>query len=300
MLPERRGDLLILSATLLASAGWLFSKEAITALPPAGFVGWRFLLAALILLPFCHRQLRATSPANLLKTAAIGLVMTLNLIFWIQAVMHSEGIGEGAFIMSLAMLMVPPLAWLMFRERPGRQFWLALPVAIFGLFLLTSGNGLSLSLGQLLFLLASVSLALYFCLNSRFARRVDPMALTCVQLAVTGILHLIYSALFEQWPEQIPDYIWGWFAASVLLATSLRFFCQSAGQKFSNIANAALIMMLEPVWTVLISVLWYHEPMPPQKIMGCVLILLALLSFRSRPLYEWYRNRRAGQTWRKR
>ncbi|NHI02235.1 DMT family transporter [Oceanimonas sp. MB9] len=293
MLPERRGDLLILTATLLASAGWLFSKEAISALPPAGFVGWRFVLAALILLPFCYRQLRATSFANLLKTAGIGLVMTLNLIFWIQAVMHSDGIGEGAFIMSLAMLMVPPLAWLLFRERPGRQFWLALPIAVTGLFLLTSGNGLSLSLGQLLFLLASVSLALYFSLNSRFARRVDPMALTFVQLAVTGVMHLGYSALFERWPEQVAPDIWGWFAASVLLATSLRFFCQSAGQKFSNVANAALIMMLEPIWTVLISVFWYHEPMPVQKIMGCVLILLALLSFRSRALYEWYRNRRA-------
>ncbi|WMC09784.1 EamA family transporter [Oceanimonas pelagia] len=293
MLPERRGDLLILTATLLASAGWLFSKEAITALPPAGFVGWRFLLAALILLPFCQRRLRATSPANLLKTAAIGLVMTLNLIFWIQAVAHSEGIGEGAFIMSLAMLMVPPLTWLLFRERPGRPFWLALPIAVSGLFLLTSGNGLSLSLGQLLFLLASLSLALYFSLNSRFARRVDPMALTCVQLGVTGIMHLIYSALFEQWPAQVPGHVWGWFAASVLLATSLRFFCQSAGQKYSHVANAALIMMLEPVWTVLISLFWYQEPMPPQKVLGCVLILLALLSFRSRPLYEWYRNRRA-------
>ncbi|MBM7455242.1 drug/metabolite transporter (DMT)-like permease [Oceanisphaera litoralis] len=295
MLPERRGDLFILTATLLASAGWLFSKEAIQGLPPAGFVGWRFVLAALLLLPFCYRQLRQTSTELLLKAAATGLVMTLNLIFWIQAISHSEGIGEGAFIMSLAMLMVPPLAWLLFRERPSRQFWLALPIAIAGLFLLTMGSGLSLSLGQLLFLLASLSLALYFNLNSRFARRVDPMALTCVQLAVTGVMHLIYSTLFEHWPEAIEPEIWGWFAASVLLATSLRFFCQSAGQKYSNVANAALIMMLEPIWTVLISVFWYQEPMPIEKMFGCALILLALLSFRSRPLYEWYRNRRAGR-----
>ncbi|MDX1265868.1 MAG: DMT family transporter [Oceanisphaera sp.] len=293
MLPERRGDLFILSATLLASAGWLFSKEAIAGLPPAGFVGWRFLLAALLLLPFCYQKLRQTSTGLLLKAAAIGLVMTLNLIFWIQAISHSEGIGEGAFIMSLAMLMVPPLAWLIFREKPNRQFWLALPIAIAGLFLLTMGSGLSLSLSQLLFLLASLSLAMYFNLNSRFARRIDPMALTCVQLAVTGIMHLLYSGLFEHWPETIAPQIWGWFAASVLLATSLRFVFQSTGQKYSNVANAALIMMLEPIWTVLISVFWYHEPMPIEKIAGCVLILLALLSYRSRNLLAWYRSRQA-------
>ncbi|WP_319782009.1 DMT family transporter [Oceanisphaera sp. IT1-181] len=293
MLPERRGDLFILAATLLASAGWLFSKEALNGLPPAGFVGWRFLLAALVLLPFCYRHLRSTSPELLLKAAAIGLVMTLNLIFWIQAISHSAGIGEGAFIMSLAMLMVPPLAWLIFKERPQRQFWVALPIAILGLLLLTMGNGLSLSLSQLLFLLASLSLALYFNLNSRFARRIHPMALTCVQLAVTGIMHLLYSGLFEQWPEEILPVTWGWFAASVLLATSLRFVCQSVGQKYSHMGNAALIMMLEPIWTVLISVFWYHEPMPIQKVFGCVLILLALLSYRSRNLIAWYRSRKA-------
>ncbi|MGO4999381.1 DMT family transporter [Oceanisphaera sp. W20_SRM_FM3] len=293
MQPERRGDLLILAATLLASIGWLFSKEAILGLPPAGFVGWRFLLAALLLLPFCYRALMRTSPELLFKAAAIGLVMTLNLIFWIQAIAHSSGIGEGAFIMSLAMLMVPPLAWVLFKERPLRQFWIALPIALVGLFLLTMGNGLSLSLSQLLFLLASLSLALYFNLNSRFARRIDPMALTCIQLAVTGVMHLLYSASFEQWPASIAPITWAWFAASVLLATSLRFVLQSMGQKYSPVANAALIMMLEPVWTVLISVFWYHEPMPLPKMLGCTLILVALLSYRSRNILEWYRSRKA-------
>lgn len=292
MQPERRGDLLILAATLLASAGWLFSKEAIISLPPAGFVGWRFLLAALLLLPFCYRKLVNTSPELLLKAAAIGLVMTLNLIFWIQAISHSEGIGEGAFIMSLAMLMVPPFAWLLFKERPLRQFWIALPIALMGLFLLTMENGLSLSLSQLLFLFASLSLALYFSLNSRFARRIDPMALTCIQLAVTGVMHLLYSASFEHWPSSIAPITWVWFSASVLLATSFRFVLQSMGQKYSPVANAALIMMLEPIWTVLISVFWYHEPMPLPKILGCTLILLALLSYRSRNLLAWYRSRK--------
>lgn len=291
MLPERRGDLFILAATLLASAGWLFSKEAIQGLPAAGFVGWRFLLAALLLLPFCWRQLRDIPRANLLRAAAVGTVMGLNLLCWIQAVSHSAGIGEGAFIMSLSMLMVPLLAWVLFKERPTRAFWTALPIAVAGLFLLTMGSGLSLSLGQLLFLLASLSMALYFNLNSRFARRIPPVALTCIQLAVTGVINLLYSALFEHWPDSVPSHIWGWFAASVLLATSLRFACQTTGQKLSNVANAAIIMMLEPVWTVLISVFWYHEPMPPQKILGCLLILLALLSYRSRNLLAWYRTR---------
>ena len=43
--------LLMILVTLLAAAGWLFSKEAIRELPTAAFIGSRFLLAALLLLP---------------------------------------------------------------------------------------------------------------------------------------------------------------------------------------------------------------------------------------------------------
>ena len=143
------------------------------------------------------------------------------------------------------------------------------------------GSGLSLSLSQLLFLLASLSLAMYFNLNSRFSRRIDPMALTCVQLAVTGIMHLLYSGLFEHWPETIEPQIWGWFAASALLATSLRYVMQTLGQKGSNPANAALIMLLEPIWTVVLSITWYGEQLSTNKLIGCGLILLALIFYRT-------------------
>lgn len=44
---ERRADLILVATTILAAAGWIFSKEAIQGLPAFGFIGLRFVLASL-------------------------------------------------------------------------------------------------------------------------------------------------------------------------------------------------------------------------------------------------------------
>lgn len=68
---------------------------------------------------------------------------------------------------------------------------------------------------------------------------------------------------------------------SVLIVTSLLYALQTAGQKNTTTANAAIIMILEPMWTVVLSMLWYGEKMKLTKLIGCSLILFALLIYRA-------------------
>jgi hypothetical protein len=56
------------------------------------------------------------------------------------------------------------------------------------------------------------------------------------------------------------------------------------GQKYAAVASAAIIMVLEPLLTVIAAALWYGEQLPLQKIIGGVLILVAQLWFRWRML----------------
>ncbi|MGB7997592.1 MAG: DMT family transporter, partial [Photobacterium halotolerans] len=109
--------------------------------------------------------------------------------------------------------------------------------------------------------------------------------LACIQLFVTGLLSLTMSLTVEQIPAQVPASVWGWFALSTLLATSLRYVLQTVGQKQITASNAALIMLLEPVWTATLSVLWYDEVFTLNKALGCALILSSLVLYRvgSRP-----------------
>ncbi|MGF1684061.1 DMT family transporter, partial [Photobacterium minamisatsumaniensis] len=275
---ERRADLILVVTTMLAAAGWIFSKETIQGLPPFGFIGLRFVLASLLLLPFCIRSFKQVTKSDLIKAMGVGCLLSAALLLWIYAISMSETLGEGAFIMSLSMLFVPLVAWPLFKLRPPRIFWLSLPIAIVGLMMLSfgGGGGWQQSTSQIWFVLCAVMLAIHFNFNSKYARRIPTLLLTCLQLFVTGCMGLIVSAIFETQPEVIASSIWGWFFLSVVVATSIRYVMQTAGQKNTTAANAAIIMILEPVWTVILSVLWYSESMPAHKVAGCLLILLSL------------------------
>ncbi|MGN5052053.1 DMT family transporter [Aeromonas veronii] len=272
--------LLMVLVTLLAAAGWLFSKEAIRELPPAAFIGSRFLLAALLLLPLAWLREPPPTRAQLVRAAGCGTLLGASLLLWVTAISQSDALGSGAFIMSVATLMAPLAAWGAFRAKPGRHYWLTLPIAIAGLLLLSSSTHWGVSLSLFWFLAAATTLGIQLAVHRHFAQSIAPTWLTCIQLAMTGLLGTLLSLLTEQWPEAgVSNGIWGWFAASVLIATTLRYWLLTHVLSKMTTAHAALMMLLEPVWTLLLSTLFYSEPLGGAKLAGAGLVLGALVLY---------------------
>lgn len=261
-------------------------------LTPFGFVGLRFLIASLCLLPFCYKALVKASGKEIRSAALVGVLLATALMSWIHAISISDTLGEGAFILSLSMLMVPFVAWVLFKQRPKRIFWFSLPIAASGLAFLSLADGWQSSVSQLWFLFNAVVLALHFNINSKYSQTLPVLVLTCIQLFVTGLVGLTASALFETVPPQIELTIWAWFAASTILATALRYVMQTMAQKQINPGNAALIMILEPVWTVVLSVIWYSESLSANKWVGCGLILFSLILYRTDGKLSFLKGRR--------
>lgn len=289
---ERNATGILILATVLSAFGWIFSKETIQGLPPFGFVGLRFLIASLCLLPFCYKALVKASGKEIRSAALVGVLLATALMSWIHAISISDTLGEGAFILSLSMLMVPFVAWVLFKQRPKRIFWFSLPIAASGLAFLSLADGWQSSVSQLWFLFNAVVLALHFNINSKYSQTLPVLVLTCIQLFVTGLVGLTASALFETVPPQIEPTIWAWFAASTILATALRYVMQTMAQKQINPGNAALIMILEPVWTVVLSVIWYSESLSANKWVGCGLILFSLILYRTDGKLSFLKGRR--------
>ncbi|MGN5112638.1 DMT family transporter [Aeromonas jandaei] len=272
--------LLMVLVTLLAAAGWLFSKEAIRELPPAAFIGSRFLLAALLLLPLAWLREPPPSRAQMVRAAGCGTLLGASLLLWVTAISQSDALGSGAFIMSVATLMAPLAAWAAFRAKPGRHYWLTLPIAIAGLLLLSSSTHWGVSLSLFWFLAAATTLGIQLAVHRHFAQSIAPTWLTCIQLAMTGLLGTLLSLPTEQWPEAgVSHGIWGWFAASVLIATTLRYWLLTHALSKMTTAHAALMMLLEPVWTLILSTLFYSEPLGGAKLAGAGLVLGALVLY---------------------
>lgn len=238
------------------------------------------VFASLCLLPFCFSALKKADGQDCFRSMGVGVLLAGSIFCWIYAISISDTLGEGAFIMSLSMLFVPLLAWPLFGSKPPRAFWYSLPIAFIGLFLLSWSDGWNIATSQLWFIAAAVGLATHFNFNSKYSASLPTILLTTLQLFTVGCLGVVLSFFLETWPEGVSLITWKWVLLSVLLATSLRYLMQTVGQKLVNPTNAAILMLLEPIWTMMLSVWVYDESMPLNKILGCALLLLSLFFYR--------------------
>ncbi|GGP44443.1 membrane protein [Shewanella algicola] len=281
-----RGELLILLATMLAGIGWIASKLVILEVPGETFVTARFLLASIILLPFCYKQVFALRPKQLLSLCAVGVVLAASIEVWVYAISISNTLSVGAFIMSLAMIIAPFISWILFKVRPPSIFWLTLPITCIGIMLLTLTDGWVVERSQWFFLLSSVLLSLHFVLNKQVLNSVKPLTSICVQLFMIGAVGLIVMLIVSPESASLNSHILFWFAVSTFVATCIRYLSQTLGQFSVKIEKASLIMLLEPIWTLILSVSFLGEVVETQKLIGGGIIILSLfiyIKFQNKP-----------------
>lgn len=282
-------ELSLVIVTIIAAIGWVLSKYALLEFEPFTFLALRFVLAGLALALPAWSQLRNMTVHQLFRSVATGAVMASALLVWILALQSTEHVGVGAFIISLNIVAVPIIGRLLFGTVIPRGLILALVPALLGLAMLALDKGLALAPGQGLFVIAMLAISLHLNLSSTYVQQVPALALSVVQLLTTGFIAAIAALLTESWTPGLSQGAWLILLVSALFATSLRFAIQNRMLQKVSASHASMIFLAEPVWTALLSALLLAERMSGQQILGCLLIMLALLVYRARVFKSLWR-----------
>ena len=293
-----KADVLLVIVTLLAAISWMFSKEAVLLMPPLLFVAMRFLLAGVLLAIVGRSQLQNMNWDQYRQGLMVGSVFGIAMSLWIMGLHFGTHIGEGAFLTSLGVVLVPVIARLVFKESSPVSTWFALPLAVTGLALLSLKNGFKIESGQLFYIAAATCFSLFYSMNTRAANRrlisgnseedvnavysekVPALALTSITLITVGVLAAAFSWVLESWQETSQNFsitLTLWILASAVIGTAARFYIQTYAQSLSSHSHGVVIMVAEPVWTASLAAIWFDETMVLMQFMGCVLILAALL-----------------------
>ncbi len=311
-----KSDLLLVLVTLMAAISWMFSKEAVLLMPPLMFMAMRFLLAGSVLAVIAWPSLKRLSLDQIKRSAGVGRVFGVAMSCWVMGLFHATHVGEGAFLTSLGVVIVPVLARVVFREEQPLSTWFAIPVAVSGLALLSLKNGFRPEIGQLFFVGAAFIFALYFTLNTRAANqrtvvnnrgetvekhRVPALPLTSIALLTVGTVTLVESTLLEPWTPTLENFsgiLAMWIIASAIVGTAGRFLLQTYAQSLSAHSHGVVILVLEPVWVALFAAGWFSETMSATQLAGCGLIFLALLINRwgviSKAVKGWTRKQKTA------
>ncbi|WP_172643280.1 DMT family transporter [Rhizobium leguminosarum] len=271
------GECQLILASMLAGSGWLFSVHALQGLPPLLFIGSRFMLASFVIylvmgLPSLKVP-RDVWKALALSSACMAAAMTL----WIVGLKYTSHIGVAAFITATGNLMVPIAGVAMFRWRLAGHSVAALAVAGFGLSLLFLDADTSFAGPDTMFLLSAVLWAVSLVIVREKTREVSAVAVSVFQLFCTGVIVSIGAAFFESLPMAAPSLtVVGWFLASVVLSTCLRFVLQFDGQSRATPAKAGMMMIFEPVWAMAFAFLFVGTPMSMIQAFGCAVIFFAV------------------------
>lgn len=308
-----KSDLLLVLVTLLASISWMFSKEAVLQMPPLLFMSIRFFLAGLLLSCVSYKALGKLAGCAWLHSVRVGLVFGFAMCFWVTGLAKASHVGEAAFLASLGVVMVPIIGRVLFKEAIPPSTWFALPVALIGLGFLSLSepmdHALKVETSHILLLASAAFFALYFNMNARVtniqsfvrengegskASKIPVLALTTIVLATTGVITGIASAILEPWQPtftNIQAELVGWIVLSATIGTALRFLVQTYAQSLTANSHGVVIMVLEPLWTTLIAMVWFSESMNGSQLIGCLLILLSLVINRLKAITQLMRIR---------
>jgi drug/metabolite transporter (DMT)-like permease len=266
---------LILVAVIWGSS---FAAQRISAQTGSVFTfnGARFLLAALVMLPFVWKSMRFTRREAWVTILAGSVLFIASALQ--QAGLRTTTAANAGFLTGLYVVFVPLILFLGWREKPGKLPIVAIGLAMVGAYLLSTGGvGFAPHPGDELEILGAVFWGLHVVIVGKFGARMNLMAFSVGQYIVGGALNLGAGLLLE---APTAELVWsmGWQIAYVgLVSVGIGYTLQAWAQRHTPPTDAALILSGETVMAALAGWVFLAETLLPVQLAGCALILVAII-----------------------
>lgn len=269
--PNLAADGALMLTTLIWGSTFFIAKDILSVWPPMAYMFFRFIGAALLLAAMFPQRLAQARREEWRAGATLGVLMGFG--FGLQAVgqVYTTA-SKSAFVTGLTTPLVPFVAYLLLRVRPGVENLIGVALASLGglLILAPQGTDGTVNFGDLLTLAATALFATHITLMSVYARRYDVRQLTVLQITATASLFTLVWVGLQVWEflagglpqafaREAAPLVWSgrvvWqlvYLATV--ATIGAFLFWTWGQARTSATHAAVIFSLEPVFATAFAV----------------------------------------------
>ena len=252
-------------AEVSPSTGTVF--RALFGLPLLGFVAW-----------LEHRRYGGLPQRTVRLALLAGVFFAGDLLFWHHAI-EAVGAGLATVLGNLQVLIVGGVAWAVFGERPSRSVFVALPIVLLGVLLISGAigggaYGSNPGLGVILGLLTAFCYAGYLLVIRRggrdLRRPAGPVAIATVSTAIVAAVVGVVGADLDPLPA--PASL-AWLALLGLSSQSLGYLLISLSLSRLPAVLTSIILLAQPVMTVALSMVLLHEAPSPVQLLGVALVV---------------------------
>lgn len=295
------GPSFILLCTIIWGAAFLAQKLGADHYGPFGITCYRNVLGGLFLFAIAFFRGNPRLGVLELKGGALsGVVLCLAMVAQQIGIEHTTP-GISAFLTTNYVLLVPIFVWLVGGGRSRLDIWVCAALALFGTYLICMSDGFLIAqvgCGEAWTLLCSVLFAVQIMAVNRFARNVDVVKFSMVQLFAAALTALPFIFL----PSELSRANWHDFVAGLpallfvgVLSSGIAYTLQNLGQARTPPAIAAVIMSMESVFGAFFGWLILDDVMTSRQLLGCGLVLSAVLLSQFPAFMRYLKSRPKGR-----
>ncbi|WP_137130303.1 DMT family transporter [Rhizobium sp. FY34] len=278
-----KANLVLLLAAAIWGGGFVAQSTAMDTIGPFWFVGLRFAIAAIAVLPFAvmeQKRLGSAPNANDLRAfLLVGLALFGGAITQ-QIGLQTTTVTNSSFLTGLYVVFVPILSILLFRRAPHWVIWPVAILALIGIFLLGGATVETISTGDLWSIACAAFWGLQIVLAGHvMSRSPRPLALSVTQFATCAVLSLAVGLMLA---EPISMQAISASLAEILyvglISSGLAFVLQVIGQRYTTAPQAAIFLSSEALFGAFFGAILLGETLPSIGYVGCGLIFIAMLT----------------------
>lgn len=265
---------MLLLATLLWGLSYSIQTLGAGTLGSFTIVFFKGFGGVLLLIPILMMK-KKIGREELKEGFLIGLLAFFGCILQ-QRGMELSAVSKASFITALYIVVVP-LIESFSGKKVKSSIWLAIFIALIGLYFLCFSSSFTLQTGDILLLLCSVFFAFQIVLTDRYTIKSDPIVLTFVGQSTICIFSSIIMFVMEKpTAAQIGGSIW-LILYIALMSGLVAQTIQNSFQKDVGPSLASLLMSFESVFGALFGWFILHQVLSIKELFGCALVFIAIL-----------------------
>ncbi len=285
MMRPKNAIMLLLTAFIWGTA-FVAQSVGMDYLGPFTFNGVRSLIGGVALLPciWLLRMLNKKEDEQKVQREKKNLIqggIACGLLLFAASSLQQIGIqytsaGKSGFITAFYIVIVPVLG-IFLHKKIGWKVWIAVLLALAGLYFLCITEKFTIGKGDILIFLCALVFSLHIMVIDYFSPKVDGVKMSCIQFFVCGIVSIPFMFVLET--PNVTDIVAGWMPLlyAGVLSCGVAYTLQIIGQKNVNPAIASLILSLESCFSVLAGWAVLGEHLSARESVGCVLMFVAII-----------------------
>ncbi|MDD2496708.1 MAG: DMT family transporter [Desulfitobacteriaceae bacterium] len=264
----------------LTAFGWglstVLGKMMIGSITPTHILMVRAWVAALVIFCASPGKVLAVKKGDLTAGLLLGLILFFSYYLGIASLKYTTA-SKAGFLMALSLLFVPSAETLLKRRLPSRWIVFSVFLSLLGLRLISGINGGSFNYGDLLAVGSAGLYALYTIVMDRIGKNKDDYLLSFILLLVLAVAATCGAVGFEGFNYTgIKENIYPLLLMGVV-GTGLATLFQTKAQKTASSESVGIILLAEPLFTLIFAAIFLHETIYFSGLMGGILILLSLV-----------------------